>query len=256
MARKWHVNPVTGNPGQCKAFFKCKFQDQSEHFDTEEEARKAYEKISESVGHKALSKRVHVSLPRVVSPATTVSAESEEARRQAIFDADKPNRSWKTYRALETYSGEETSAKINGMLAESIARESIDPNDLKVYDETVNELDQFIAANAERSPVPVFRGAAFETMLEYSTALARYEKLEPGEVIFSEGFTSTSLRYGKALDFGRNGAKVITEIVDSFGAYTDNLAAEVLLPRNAKLAFVGKEVDKDSETIYVKLRQL
>lgn len=40
---KFHINPATGNPGACKALRACPFGGQSEHFDSIEEAREAYE---------------------------------------------------------------------------------------------------------------------------------------------------------------------------------------------------------------------
>lgn len=41
--RKFHIHPVTGNPGICNATQKCPFGDESEHYSTEEEARRAFE---------------------------------------------------------------------------------------------------------------------------------------------------------------------------------------------------------------------
>jgi hypothetical protein len=42
---RYHINPETGNPGVCHAKTKCPFGDiQSEHFDSKDEARSAYEK--------------------------------------------------------------------------------------------------------------------------------------------------------------------------------------------------------------------
>lgn len=44
MAR-FHINPVTGNPGECRATKACPFGGIDEHFDSIEEARESYEAI-------------------------------------------------------------------------------------------------------------------------------------------------------------------------------------------------------------------
>lgn len=40
---KYHINPETGNPGVCKATISCRFGDADKHFDSKDDARKAYE---------------------------------------------------------------------------------------------------------------------------------------------------------------------------------------------------------------------
>ena len=40
---KYHINPNTGNPGKCHAFFRCPFGSAHEHYSSAEEARSAYE---------------------------------------------------------------------------------------------------------------------------------------------------------------------------------------------------------------------
>lgn len=42
--KKYHVNPKTGRPGECRAIHQCKFGDEKSHFDSKEEAQKAIEK--------------------------------------------------------------------------------------------------------------------------------------------------------------------------------------------------------------------
>lgn len=40
---KYHIVPKTGNPGKCTALIKCPFGDETEHYDSANEARAAYE---------------------------------------------------------------------------------------------------------------------------------------------------------------------------------------------------------------------
>lgn len=49
MSTRFHINLETGEPGRCKAMFNCPFGDfELDHFDSAEDARKAYENIMES----------------------------------------------------------------------------------------------------------------------------------------------------------------------------------------------------------------
>lgn len=43
MSEKFHINPETGNPGKCRALFKCRFGGDNEHYESPEAARKAFE---------------------------------------------------------------------------------------------------------------------------------------------------------------------------------------------------------------------
>lgn len=45
---KYHVNPKTGNVGQCRAKHKCKFGGDSFHHETKDSAEKAYETTRET----------------------------------------------------------------------------------------------------------------------------------------------------------------------------------------------------------------
>ena len=47
----YHINPETGEPGSCSATIKCPFGGSSEHYDTPNEARSAYEKTMEADGY-------------------------------------------------------------------------------------------------------------------------------------------------------------------------------------------------------------
>jgi hypothetical protein len=47
MAR-YHINPKTGNPGICRAKEQCPFGDASNHYDSKEEAHKAYEQSQQT----------------------------------------------------------------------------------------------------------------------------------------------------------------------------------------------------------------
>ena len=62
MAR-FHINPKTGNPGQCRAQQACPFGGAEDHYSSQEEARAAYERKQASstfTKHSAVASRPHV----------------------------------------------------------------------------------------------------------------------------------------------------------------------------------------------------
>lgn len=72
----YHVNPKTGNPGQCKAKKQCPFGGMENHYATQEEAAKSYEKAQEK--YEAFV-------------ALSVIPQSKGAYTLAVFDRLDPN---------------------------------------------------------------------------------------------------------------------------------------------------------------------
>lgn len=58
---KYHLSPKTGNPGVCKAKYKCAFGDiETEHYESRELARQAYEQKMQSVSLAATPSRMKI----------------------------------------------------------------------------------------------------------------------------------------------------------------------------------------------------
>lgn len=56
---RYHISPETGNPGVCKAKTKCRFGDiNNDHYDSEKDARKAFEETTKEASLKAWKKKV------------------------------------------------------------------------------------------------------------------------------------------------------------------------------------------------------
>lgn len=54
---KFHINPENGEPGPCRAMVKCPFGDlEKDHYDTADDARRAYEKVQEGTPWHSVSK--------------------------------------------------------------------------------------------------------------------------------------------------------------------------------------------------------
>lgn len=51
---KFHINPETGDPGTCSAKIQCRFGSESEHYNSPDEARNAYEEKQSSSFQKAV----------------------------------------------------------------------------------------------------------------------------------------------------------------------------------------------------------
>ena len=49
MSDKFHINPETGNPGKCRAMFRCRFGGNEDHYATPEDARTAFETQNEHI---------------------------------------------------------------------------------------------------------------------------------------------------------------------------------------------------------------
>ena len=66
---RYHLNPRTGNPGQCKAVKSCPFGDlKDDHYESKEEARAEYERRS-SAGLPLTKRPLSVPREEVLNPA-------------------------------------------------------------------------------------------------------------------------------------------------------------------------------------------
>lgn len=89
--QKYHLSPKTGNPGVCKAKYKCAFGDiETEHYDSRELARAAYEEKMSSEA---------TSLPK--SPAR-VKIQSAEKFQEILEDYERKNATVKPLAAFNS----------------------------------------------------------------------------------------------------------------------------------------------------------
>lgn len=66
---KFHINPDTGEVGQCRAIFKCRFKiTDSQHYSSEQEARTAYEKTQKIFNNKGIKNFQHKTKPISKTP--------------------------------------------------------------------------------------------------------------------------------------------------------------------------------------------
>jgi len=264
MARRWHVNPETGEPGRCRALLKCRFEGKSEHFDTQEEAREAIEKIYETISYQALASvsrvpavalddYVHVFDPEYRDKSDQASY--RDGRKQA-FQSRFNSFPRHIQNAFFIYWNEERSAEINGLLWETIEPSTISSIKLAEYKKTVKTLDSYIAITAKKHDQLIFKGIPLKSEVAYQAALQKLSKLTPGDVTSSPGFVSTSVSHDTAFGFTGARSGIILEIADSSGGFVDEIAEEIILARNTQLVFMGYEVDELRNIIYVRMRQL
>lgn len=135
MAR-FHVNPVTGNAGQCKAFYDCPFGDQETgHYDTVDEARAAFESTQDTlpspkkkrdrvyrVGSLEAPTKHFDDLAQVVKLFDEFVPEGRQGRAGAIFASPDLDSHMRWVKGSNLTRGDTTSHEI-----------TVDPNAVYVY---------------------------------------------------------------------------------------------------------------------------
>lgn len=101
---KFHINPETGNVGECKAEVQCRFGGDSAHYSTADEARFAYETTQEALAEMQLETPVEIKAysltKRALENAQNRSAYTEEqiadclARIETYGVRDRDFASW------------------------------------------------------------------------------------------------------------------------------------------------------------------
>jgi hypothetical protein len=93
---RYHVNPETGKPGQCKAKHKCRFGGIQDHYESKESAQAAYEKKMQSntLPRKAKKKSVYelnLELKKAVAKERSFLREKERLERELVSAFRKGN---------------------------------------------------------------------------------------------------------------------------------------------------------------------
>lgn len=159
---RYHVNPVTGNAGQCRAYYDCPFGDMEEqHFDSLEEARASYESSQDSlplpkkkrdrvyrVGALEAPVKHFEDLAEVVRLFDEATPEGRQGRAGAIFASPDLDSHMRWVKGSNLTRGDTTSHEI-----------TVDPNTVYVYpievyerashSEQRNNLDEFNAIRKE-----------------------------------------------------------------------------------------------------------
>ncbi len=91
MAIKYHINSQ-GQVGRCAAQKNCPFGGDNEHYDSSQDARRAYEKVMEAGGQWLPASKKEFAGARRITPEDAVSISRDLARvAQELKDQPKPN---------------------------------------------------------------------------------------------------------------------------------------------------------------------
>lgn len=258
---KYHVNPITGEPGRCRAIFRCRFTHPENHFDTEAEARSAYEEVRSGQLFGALSKAVKdegfytedklLELHELFVKKTTHKLDYDGIS----FEDGRAGRFSKLYReilmdykiALDIYANEEQSAIVNSLLRGDKAtfKKVRELGLLENYKDAITYLDYFIKQNSKAQKTPLYKGVTVSSQLEYDAMLSKLEELKPGDELSFDTYFSTSVSFDAARNFSYGDKTVVYEIVNAKGSYINHPVEEVLLPRNSKFRFLSFEESHD-----------
>lgn len=265
---KYHINPETGDVGRCRAFTKCRWSDEKDHFDTAIEASLAYEKAFNGLAHQTFSAAKAnpftaeelADYDELFNVSNDFLLDTEErtfqnGRHEAFRELYKKSTA-QTQIALDIYCGEDHSAIINGLLSKTISPRSVDPEILRYYRTAITELEGFIAKHSKSEDTFVYKGATLNNETEKAVLIAELERRSAGDEITFEGFTSTSTAFMRAADFMGPNEGVIYSIAKPSGAFINESAEEMLIARDARFRLVGFEaIDGIRKYVHIKLVQ-
>lgn len=256
---KFHVNHETGNAGPCKAQKGgCPFGGENEHYDTVEDARRAYEKVKEGTPWGSVAKKKKTTAPPAPSPADVEKSETDEVKltSEERETYDKLHRQYRQYLAQEfdhsgIYKSPEMSIpafkeKIDALALKGGLPTSKDAEDAHAlkwvnyieegFTADVNNASNLPSITYSRNPTPDEQAYAFkrerQLKRQYSSALRARDTLRKStDVLGVDALT-------KANDYEKKALELHLEILKE---------REVLVPK--RTLFNRKEVNSRLDNI-------
>lgn len=199
--QRFHVNPVSGNPGICKAVYECPFGDkETAHFDSEDEARKFFEESQETfapvskkrdrvfrIGSLEAPELHFEDLANLVKQFDQTTPEGRQGRAGALFASPdmQSHMRWVKGANFGSYRDSPDSHEL-----------SIDPNSVYVYPIGVYEDASLAESNHRMAEFEKLREEYWESGMTLSEwrAWAKNSNPKPGtwEVLLPAGAIQSS----------------------------------------------------------------